>query len=131
MAWKNVKEALSFEILIFIIVFIVFMVAKPFIFSDLLLIPEMDSWLVYLPLLLSAFLWQGALLLQRFLDLMLSQLYVVLILTSCVVLNIATNLILVPKFGYLASSITMLGTSLLYAGLVVFFAVRTWNRRQT
>jgi O-antigen/teichoic acid export membrane protein len=129
MAWKNVKEALSFEILIFIIVFIVFMVAKPYIFSNMLLIPEMDSWLVYLPLLLSAFLWQGALLLQRFLDLMLRQLYVVIILTSCVVLNVLANIILVPKFGYLASSVGMLVTSVLYSGLVVFFAVRTWNRR--
>lgn len=129
LAWKNVKEALSFEILIFIIVFIVFMVAKPYIFSNMLLIPELDSWLVYLPLLLSAFLWQGALLLQRFLDLMLRQFYVVIILTSCVALNIAANFILVPKFGYLASSIAMLGTSLLYSGLVVIFAIRTWNRR--
>lgn len=130
MAWKNVKEALSFEILIFIIVFIVFMVAKPYIFNDLLLIPELDSWLVYLPLLLSAFIWQGALLVQRFLDLMLRQLYVVVILTSCVLINILANILLVSKFGYLASSLAMLFSSSLYAGLIVFFAVRTWNRRQ-
>ncbi len=129
-AWKTVKEALSFEILIFIIVFIIFMVAKPFLFADLLLIPEMDSWLIYLPLLLSAFLWQGALLLQRFLDLMLRQMYVLIMLTCCAVLNVAANLMLVPKFGYLASSLTMLGTSLLYAGVVIFFATRTWKKRR-
>ncbi len=130
MAWKNVKEAISFEILIFMIVFIIFMIAKPYIFNELLLIPEMDSWLVYLPLLMSAFLWQGAMLLQRFLDLMLRQLYVVIILTTCVALDILANILFVPRFGYLASSLSMLFTSLLYTALVVFFAVRTWNRRQ-
>ena len=122
-AWKTIKEAISFEILIFIIVFIIFMVCKPMLFSDLLNIPEMDFWLIYLPVLLASFLWQVALLLQRFLELTFRSAYMLVSIGVCVLLNVVLNLIFVPRHGMIASSLILLATSTLYAGVMVVLAL--------
>ncbi|MCX6305123.1 MAG: hypothetical protein NT040_09150 [Bacteroidetes bacterium] len=118
-AWVAIKEALSFELLIFIIVFILFMVMKQMLFEDVLKIPEIDVWLIYLPLLLSAFIWQVGLLFQRFLELFYRSAYLLIAIGVCVALNILLNLLLVPKYGLTASSLVLLFTSLLYAGFIV------------
>ncbi len=129
-AWKTIKEAISFEILIFIIVFIVFMVSKPMLFADMLRIPEMDFWLIYLPVLMASFLWQVALLLQRFLELSFGAAYMLIAIGSCVLLNIILNLIFVPRHGIIASSLILLLTSVLYAGFMMLLALILSNRLQ-
>jgi len=118
-AWVSIKEALSFEMLILIIVFILFMVFKQMLIKDMLKIPEMDVWLLYLPMLLAAFIWQVALLLQRFLELTVRYSYMLIAIGVIVMLNIILNLIFVPKFGLIASSLVLLCTSLLYTGFIV------------
>jgi len=127
-AWKTIKEAISFEILIFIIIFIVFMVAKSMIFEDLLHIPEMDFWLLYLPILLASFLWQMALLLQRYLELNFKSLYMILAIVFCVLLNVGLNLIFVPRNGMVASSLILLLSSSLYTGFMVVLALVSSKR---
>jgi O-antigen/teichoic acid export membrane protein len=123
-AWKAVKEALSFEILIFIIVFILFMVIKPWLFGELLRIPQMSSWMYSLPVLLAAFIWQAALLVQRFLELNYRSAYMLIAIGISMILNVVLNLIFVPLYGMVASSMTMLATSLCYAGFVIILAWR-------
>ncbi len=127
-AWKTIKEAISFEMLIFIIVFIIFMVTKSMIFDDLLHIPEMDFWLLYLPVLLASFLWQLALLLQRYLELNFKSLYMIIAIVFCVLLNIGLNLIFVPRNGMVASSLILLLSSSLYTGFMVVLAMVSSKR---
>ena len=128
--WTTIKEALSFEILIFIIVFIIFMVSKQMLFNDLLKIPQMEAWLIYLPVLLSAFLWQVVLLLQRFLELTYKYLYLLAAIAVCVLLNVLLNLIFVPRYGIVSSSLILLITTLLYAGFILILAVIEGNRME-
>ena len=118
-AWVSVKEALSFEILIFIIVFIAFMVFKQMLFEDVLRIPELNAWLIYLPLVLAAFIWQVALLFQRFLELCFRSAYMLAAIGGIVMINMALNLTFVPRYGLVASSLSLLLTSLLYAGFIL------------
>jgi O-antigen/teichoic acid export membrane protein len=118
-AWVSIKEALSFELLIFIIFFILFMVFKQMLFEDVLKIPEIDVLLIYLPVLLAAFLWQVALLLQRFLELFFQSAYTLIALGVTVFLNLFLNLLFVPNYGLVASSLILLSTSLLYTGFIV------------
>jgi O-antigen/teichoic acid export membrane protein len=127
-AWVSIKEAISFEILIFIIFFIIFMVAKEALFQDMLLIPEIDVWLIYLPLVLAAFIWQVALLLQRFLELVYRSAYIIIAIGLIVLLNLILNLIFVPGYGLIASSLVLLFTSLLYAGFIVVLSIIAGRR---
>ncbi|MEI7662724.1 MAG: hypothetical protein WCK34_11015 [Bacteroidota bacterium] len=122
-AWKTIKEALSFEMLILILVFIIFMVGKQMLFNDLLKIPDMDSWLVYLPLLISAFLWQAGLLIQRFLELTFKYGYILIAMGLTVLLNILLNLIFVPRYGLIASSLSLLVTTVFYSGFLLVVAM--------
>jgi O-antigen/teichoic acid export membrane protein len=121
-AFSSIKEALSFEFLVFIILFIIFMVVKEGLFLNLLRIPAMDSWEIYLPILLSAFVWQMTILLQRFLDLMFRQAYLLIIIAGCTVFNIGANLLLVPVYGFRGASLVMLATVILYAVLILLFS---------
>ena len=118
-AWVSIKEALSFEILIFIIFFIVFMVVKQMLFEEVLKIPAMDAWLIYLPVLLAAFVWQVALLFQRFLELFFRPGYMLAAIGVVVLLNMVLNLVFVPRYGLAASSLILLFSALLYAGFIV------------
>ncbi|MDP1621968.1 MAG: hypothetical protein Q8M08_06475 [Bacteroidales bacterium] len=122
-AWVSIKEALSFEILIFIIFFIVFMVFKQTLFLEVLNIPEIDVWLVYLPLILAAFIWQVALLFQRFLELFFRNSYLLIAIGVIVIINFILNVIFIPVYGLVASSMILLFTSLLYGGFIVLLSV--------
>ncbi len=117
-AWDAIKEALSFEMLIFIIIFIIFMVFKETLFYKVLNLPELDEWLIYLPMLLAAFVWQIALLLQRFLELSYKSVYMLAAIGIVVLLNLVLNAVFVPSYGLQASSLILLFTSLIYAGFV-------------
>jgi O-antigen/teichoic acid export membrane protein len=112
--WTKVKEAISFEMLIFIILFIVFMVVKSTLFNDFLHLPALDNWLIYLPVLMAAFLWQIVLLFQRFLELTVKSAFVLWMMAITVGLNIVLNLIFVPEFGLAAGSISLLVVSIFY-----------------
>ena len=129
-AWTTTKEALSFEMLIFIIVFIAFMVGKQMLFNDLLRIPTMDFWLIYLPVLIAAFLWQAALLLQRIIELTFRYSYMLIAIGGCVILNILLNLVFVPRYGLIASSSILLVTSLCYSGFMLVLAMIAGRRME-
>jgi hypothetical protein len=95
------------------------------LFAEVLEIPEMDFWLLYLPVLMASFLWQVALLLQRFLELTYRTAYMLIAIGVCVFLNVILNLIFVPQHGMIASSLILLTTSTLYAGFMVVLALIT------
>jgi O-antigen/teichoic acid export membrane protein len=121
-AWSAIKEALSFEILVFIVVFIVFMVFKEMLFGDVLQISEVNAWLIYLPVLLAAFTWQVALLFQRFVELIFRAEYMLVAIGVIVLINLVLNLIFVPVFGMIAASVILFITSLLYTCFIVLLS---------
>jgi O-antigen/teichoic acid export membrane protein len=127
-AWVSIKEAPSFEILIFIIFFIVFMVAKQMLFEEILRIPEINEWLIYLPIVLAAFIWQVALLCQRFLELFYRPVYMLTAIGLVVVLNMVLNVIFVPRYGLPASSLILFFTSLLYGGFIIVLSYLAGQR---
>ena len=118
--WKMIKEAISFEILIFIIVFIAFMVVKEGLFTQILKIRELDNWLIYLPVLISAFTWQMILFFTRFLSLSMNSGYVLLTMGMTVMINIVLNIVLLPSMGIAASSISLLIACVFYLASVFF-----------
>lgn len=128
--WAKVKEAISFELLVFVIIFLIFMGLKTTVLNDFLNLPQLDDWTVYFPVLMAAFLWQIALLLQRFLDLSVKSSYVLYSMISAVVVNILMNILLVPMIGVAAGSVALLTSSALYVVLVFsrcLIACRTIN----
>lgn len=127
-AWVSIKEALSFEILVFIIFFILFMVIKQVLLQDILKIPGTNVWFIYLPLLLAAFIWQIALLFQRFLELVFRSVYMLLAIGVIVTLNLVMNLIFVPQYGLIASAMILLLASLLYAGFILVLSLIAGRR---
>lgn len=127
-AWDSIREALSFELLIFMIFFIIFMVVKKQLLEDFLGIPDANSWLVYLPIILAAFAWQIALLLQRFLELAFRPVFTLLAIAVVTLINAALNILLVPRFGMVASSVVALFSALLYAGFVGLLSILAGQR---
>lgn len=123
-AWDSVREALSFELLVFIVVFIFFMVVKEALFGNILQIPEADSWPVYLPLILGAFIWQAAMMLQRFVELSYRQLVTLGAIVGVVAVNSVLNVIFVPVYGMMASSFSLLISSILYTVVIAFLSWR-------
>ncbi len=128
--WAKVKEAISFELLLFVIIFLVFMGLKKTVLTDFLALPQLDDWTVYFPVLMAAFLWQIALLLQRFLDLSVKSSYVLYTMLAAVAVNILMNILLVPIMGIVAGSVALLTSSAVYVVLVFsrcLIACRTIN----
>jgi O-antigen/teichoic acid export membrane protein len=128
--WAKVKEAISFELLIFVIIFLIFMGLKTTILSGFLGLPQLDEWTVYFPVLMAAFLWQMALLLQRFLDLSVKSSFVLYSMLAVVAVNVLMNILLVPILGVAAGSVSLLTSSALYVVLVFsrcLIACRTIN----
>jgi len=129
-ALAMIKEGLNFQILIFIIIFIVFMVAKSGLFQQLMFIPEAEDWQLYLPVLFGAFLWQIAMLFQRILELIMHHYYLSICLGCCVVINIVANIIFVPRHGPIASSIILFATITIYTSLILLTFLKKWKREQ-
>ncbi len=121
-----IREALTFEMMIFTILFIVFMVTKSFLFHDLLRIPDMEHWLIYVPLILSAFLWQVCLLIQKPLELLSRQKYTLLALAVAALLNILANVIFVPLYSFAGAAVTMLATAVII--FLLLWLLRNMNQ---
>lgn len=112
-ARQLVREALNFEIVIFIVIFIIFMVGKSYILKTILRLPEMEHWQVYIPLLLSAFLWQICMLFQKTLEMVSQQRSVLIVMGIVAAFNLIANLFLVPQYSVFASSWIMLFTAVI------------------
>lgn len=119
-ALKEVRSALSLEVLIFGGVFVVFMVCRPFLFDKVLRIHEPNLVWMSVMLILSAFLWQAALLVHKALELLLRLKEMILSIFIALAVNIIGNVVLIPLYGYRAAAFTTLAGILTYIGLVGF-----------
>ncbi|MCX6246711.1 MAG: lipopolysaccharide biosynthesis protein [Bacteroidetes bacterium] len=124
-AGKYIREALMLEGVVFGVVFILFLATKDFLYTKVLHLEQGDLLLVSLSLIGSAFLWQIALFVNKPLELLFKQRYMIFAILFCMLLNIGLNLIFVPQYGIKAASVISFISSLLYVilvfGLSLFF----------
>lgn len=127
----QIREALNFEILVFVILFVILMILKDRIFTDLLHMRVEHLGLEYMFFIFSAFLWQGCLFIQKPLELMYRQNDMILSLGFSALLNILANLFLVPRMGYYIAAPVMLVTVLVYSLLIFFLSYLRIKRKAT
>jgi len=128
-ALGQIREALNFEILVFVILFIVLMIMKDKIFHDMVKIRVKYLGIEFLFLIFAAFLWQACMFLQKPLELLYRQNDMLLALGFAALLNILANLYLVPRLGYFIAAPVMFGTVLIYCTLVFLFSYRRIKRK--
>jgi len=127
----QIREALNFEILVFVILFVILMILKDRIFTDLLHMRVEHLGLEYMFFIFSAFLWQGCLFIQKPLELMYRQNDMILSLGFSAFLNILANLFLVPRMGYYIAAPVMLVTVLVYSLLIFSLSYLRIKRKAT
>ncbi len=127
----QIREALNFEILVFVILFIIMMIMKDRIFHDLMHIRVDHLGIEYIFLIFSAFIWQGSMFLQKPLELLYRQGDMILALGFSALLNILANLYLVPRMGYYVAAPVMFVTVLVYSLLIFFLSYIRIKRKAT
>jgi O-antigen/teichoic acid export membrane protein len=129
-AGKYIREALMLEGVVFVVVFLLFLATKDFLFANVLHLKRGDLLFVSLSLIGSAFLWQIALFVNKPLELLLKQKYMIIAILFCMLLNIGLNLLFVPHYGIKAASFISFITSLFYVILVFGLSLFFISRRQ-
>jgi O-antigen/teichoic acid export membrane protein len=115
-----IREALSFEILAGLIIFIAVMVVRENLYSNFLGIRDKEIHAVTVILILNAFLWQVILLLQKPMEIFARKKFKNIAVLITLAINIAGNLIFVPRFGYFASAFSALVSYAIYIVLLFF-----------
>jgi O-antigen/teichoic acid export membrane protein len=123
-ALRLIREALSFLILVFVVVFIALMISKDFLYQHLLKLDAGGLWIVTITLILNGFLWQAALMIHKPLELLFRQRSMVYALVFSLVLNIGANLVFVPRYGYASSAVIAFVSALAYASTALFLSSR-------
>jgi O-antigen/teichoic acid export membrane protein len=120
-ALGEVKRALLFESLVFVVVAAVFMTCRTLLYDKVLHLNESGlGWMSFI-LVISAFLWQAALLVHKALEMMLKLKGMISAIVISLIVNIIANIILIPVYGYRAAAMTTLtgiGVYILIAGIL-------------
>ncbi len=123
-ARREVGRALAMEAVIFILILIVFMAVRPWLYDNVLRLDEPGLGWISFALMLAAFLWQAGLLLQKGLELMLKLKELIYALLLALGVNTLGNLLLIPLFGYKAAAWATL------LGVIVYLAlVGVWSKQ--
>ena len=117
-ALKEVNSALILELMVFAGVFVVFIFGRPFLFAKVLHITEPDLLWMSVMLIVSAFMWQAALLIHKALELLLRLKEMIFSIVVALAVNIAGNVLLLPVYGYRAAAFTTLAGIFTYIVLV-------------
>jgi O-antigen/teichoic acid export membrane protein len=119
-AMKLIREGLNYCFFIAVAVFIFFLSFKNLFYARILHLQVNHDFLVSATLIISAFLWQAALLLQKPLELLLRPRLMLFAILAALSLNTLANLVFVPVFGYPASAVISLTSVIIY--IIVIFA---------
>ena len=79
-------------------------------------------------LIITAFLWQAAMLLHKPLELLLKPRLMLIAIIVAIAVNAAANLVLVPIYGYPASAVAWLISVLMYILVILVFLLRFHNQ---
>jgi O-antigen/teichoic acid export membrane protein len=119
-AMKLIREGLKYCFLIATVVSVIFMIFKNIFYTRVLHLHVTQEFLVSAALIVSAFLWQAAMLLHKPLELLLRPRLMLVAIVAALAVNILANLILIPVWGYPASAVISLVSVLTY--IIVIFA---------
>jgi O-antigen/teichoic acid export membrane protein len=119
-ALREIRLALSLEVLVFAGIIIVFLPSMSFLYDKVLKINEGNLFWMSLMLIVSAFLWQAALLVHKPLELLFRLKEMIISIVVALVVNVAGNFFLIPIYGYRAAALATLGGVFTYIVLVAF-----------
>ncbi|MFZ4523425.1 MAG: oligosaccharide flippase family protein [Bacteroidales bacterium] len=127
-AVKLIREGLLYCLLIALAVLVVFMIFQDIFYTRILHLQVIHQWLVSGTLIISAFLWQAAMLLHKPLELLLKPRLMLIGIIAALTVNVLGNMAFVPKFGYPASAVVSMASVLTY--IIVIFAFLFRFRKQ-
>jgi O-antigen/teichoic acid export membrane protein len=127
-AIKLIREGFLYCLLITFVVFIFFMIFQSLFYSRVLHLQVTRQYLVSASLIVSAFLWQAAMLLHKPLELLLRPRLMLIAIISAFVGNAIANLIFVPIYGYPASAVISLTSVLIYISVIFVFLFRFYKK---
>jgi O-antigen/teichoic acid export membrane protein len=123
-----IREALTIELVVCLVVSIGFLVFSQVFYSRILHLSGEGLFLTSVFLIISAFLWQAAMFFQKPLDLLYKQKTMVVLILISLLVNIILNLLLIPKYGFPAAAVNALVSAALYS-LLSFLFSRSLLRR--
>jgi len=123
-----VKESLLLVFLVSVSVIIFFLFAQDYLYQKVLKLNNPGLGWTSFALLLSAFLYQAAMLIHKPLELLLKQNLMIVAIIGSLIFNIAGNLIFVPGLGFKAAAWVSLASSLFYIILVFIFS--SWHLKK-
>ncbi len=115
------RDAVSFDVLIGLVIFIAVMILRDSFYIGFLGLQDRGIFAVSVILVIDAFLWQLILMFQKPLETFARRKFKVTAILVTVVVNLAGNLIFVPRFGYYASAVVMFCSYVIY--LVLIFVI--------
>ena len=127
-ALKEIRMALLIEVVVFIAVVAVFMPGRALLYDKVLHLNESGLGWMSLLLIVSAFLWQAAMLVHKTLELLLKLKQMILAILVALMINIAGNFLLIPVYGYKAAAITTFAGIVSYITIVAFVSRYYFNR---
>ena len=121
---KTLRKTIFFLTIIFLILAVFFGVSKRFIIVDYLGFTSEDVIVklsdLFLPLLISTFVWQLAIILQKIIEAKKLTIVLTYYMLITVFSSIILSILFLPKYGYVASAFIMLFSSLFYLGLIIY-----------
>ena len=117
-----IREALTIELVICLVVSIGFLVFSNMFYSRILHLSGEGLFFTSVFLIISAFLWQAAMFFPKPLDLLYKQKTMVVLILISLVVNIILNLVLIPRYGFPAAAVNSLVSVALYSLLSFLFS---------
>jgi len=118
-SFRLIFQALKYEIFIFIVVCLIFFPGKDILYNTILKLNEGHLWHLTIPLIISAFLWQFAMLLHKPCELLFRLDKMITGILISLIVNIIANLIFIPLYGYQAAAYTTLVGVMVYIAYIV------------
>jgi hypothetical protein len=119
-AFRLIKKALFFEVLLTVAVAIFFYFFGEYFFHTVIHLKATNLLGMIVPLVISSMLWQMAMLIHKPLELHLATLVMLLGITLSMLFNIALNIYLLPIYGYQIAAITTLAGTCFYIIYTLF-----------
>lgn len=119
---KIMTKSAIYLMMMFLGVFFIIVYFRDFIITDYLNLdtkssPHLKS--IIIPLLISSFFWQIAVLIQKILEIQNKTKIMAIYMIVSVVSGLGISIYFVPRYGYVASAYTMLFSSILYLFLIL------------
>ncbi len=111
---QNVFKAMAMEVVILLIILLFLFLAGDLLIEKILKLNPENARGMYLPLAISAVLWQMVLFVQKPLELMFKQKTLIISIVVSLFSNLLLNWLLIPVYGFTVAAFTTLASTVLY-----------------